>query len=64
VQITADQGQVMETMRETYLQRESGFTPVEKAAILPVTNIFERTVWTINRLGRLLRSGGQTPSAA
>ena len=63
VQITSDQGQVMEKMRETYLQQESGFTPVEKSSILLMTNIFERTVWSINRMGRLLRSVSQHASS-
>jgi len=56
VRMTSDQGQVLQGMRETYLQRESGFTPTEKAAILHVTNVFERAVWIINRIGQLLRS--------
>ena len=64
VSITSDQGQVMETMRETYLQRESGFTPAEKATILTVTNVFERTVWVTHRLGRLSRSARRSSPAA
>jgi membrane-anchored protein YejM (alkaline phosphatase superfamily) len=56
VLMTSDQGQVLEEMRHTYLQRESGFTSVEKASILLVSNIFERAVWITNQVGRLLRT--------
>ena len=57
--LTSDRGQLMEKIRHTYLSSEQDFTPEERSLILFITSLFERSVWTLGRYGRLL---GQTAS--
>jgi DNA-binding ferritin-like protein len=52
--ITQDRGSTMERIRNTYLSGESALDMQSKATLLYVTNLFERTVWMLNRLSRLL----------
>jgi phosphate:Na+ symporter len=56
VSLTSDKGQLMEKIRRSYLSSEIGFNPEERSLILYVTNLFERSVWTLGRYARLLPS--------
>ena len=51
--LTHDRSEMMQKMRGTYLSSEEGLDADERDALLRVTMLFERTVWTINRIGLL-----------
>jgi hypothetical protein len=44
----------MEKIRRSYLSSEAGLSTEERSLILYVTNLFERSVWTLGRYTRLL----------
>jgi phosphate:Na+ symporter len=52
--LTSDKGQLMEKIRRSYLSSEAGLSTEELSLILYVTNLFERSVWTLGRYTRLL----------
>ena len=52
--LTSDKGQLMEKIRRSYLSSEAGLSTEERSLILYVTNLFERSVWTLGRYARLL----------
>ncbi len=52
--LTADKGQLMEKIRGSYLASEASLGTDERSLILYVTNLFERSVWTLGRYARLL----------
>jgi phosphate:Na+ symporter len=52
--LTSDKGQLMEKIRRSYLSSEAGLSTEERSLILYVTNLFERSVWTLGRYTRLL----------
>ncbi len=54
--ITQDRGITMERIRSTYLSGESELDMQSKATLLYITNLFERIVWMLNRLSRLLET--------
>lgn len=56
MQITADRGDLMERVRNTYLASEGGLELQEKSLLLYVTNLFERIVWMLRRIGMLLQA--------
>jgi phosphate:Na+ symporter len=58
--LTADRGQLMEKIRRSYLSSADGLGTEERSLILYVTNLFERSVWTLGRYGKLLEITGQT----
>ncbi len=51
---TDDRGDNMERIRKTYLSSESALDLNAKTTLLYITGLFERTVWMLNRLARLL----------
>lgn len=52
--LTSDRGQLMEKVRRNYLSSEAGLSTEERSLILYITNLFERSVWTLGRYTRLL----------
>lgn len=52
--LTADRGQMMEKIRRSYLSSEKGLSLDDRSLILYLTNLFERTVWSLGRYGSLL----------
>ncbi|MFO7445909.1 MAG: Na/Pi symporter [Ignavibacteriaceae bacterium] len=58
--VTADKGDLMERIRKTYLDRELSLEYEDKAILLFLTNIFERIVWMLNQVSRLLNKNLET----
>jgi phosphate:Na+ symporter len=54
VRITGDRSEVMERFRQEYLRDETGAGATERAVLMQVTSIFERVIWMIQRLARLV----------
>ena len=54
--ITHDRSEMMHKMRQTYLASEGTLNPDERMAFLQVTGLFERVVWTINRIAVLYQN--------
>lgn len=54
IMLTSDRGQLMEKIRRVYLSSEQGLSPEERSLILYITNLFERSVWTLGRYGTYL----------
>jgi len=52
--LTADRGHLMEKIRHTYLSSEKDLSLDERSLILYITNLFERSVWTLGRYGMYL----------
>jgi hypothetical protein len=52
--ITGDRGQVLERIRQEYLRDETGASAVERSVLLQTTSVFERAIWIMQRLARLL----------
>ena len=52
--LTADRGQMMEKIRRSYLSSEKGLSLDDRSLVLYITNLFERTVWSLGRYGSLL----------
>ncbi|MBN2419425.1 MAG: hypothetical protein JXL81_08585, partial [Deltaproteobacteria bacterium] len=52
--LTADRGQMMEKVRRSYLSSEKGLSVDDRSLVLYITNLFERTVWSLGRYGSLL----------
>ena len=54
INITEDRGDLMERIRQSYLADEGSVDARDRAVLLQVTNVFERTIWMTQRLARLL----------
>jgi hypothetical protein len=52
--LTADRGPMMEKIRRSYLSSEKGLSIDDRSLVLYITNLFERTVWSLGRYGSLL----------
>jgi hypothetical protein len=60
VRITEDRGDLMEQIRQSYLAEEGSVDARDRAVLLQVTNLFERTIWMMQRLARLLGRNART----
>jgi hypothetical protein len=60
VDITGDRDDLMEHIRQSYLAEESSVDSHDRAVLLRVTNVFERTIWMMQRLARLLDRNART----
>jgi phosphate:Na+ symporter len=60
VKITEDRGDLMEQIRQNYLAEEGSVDARDRAVLLQVTNLFERTIWMTQRLARLLGRNART----
>jgi hypothetical protein len=47
--LTSDNGKLMESARNSYLQKEQNGSSEAKAALLLLTNYFQRAVWLLHR---------------
>jgi phosphate:Na+ symporter len=56
IRLTADRGDLMERIRNTYLSSETALGRSDKSLLLHITNLFEQIVWLLRRLGTLLKS--------
>ena len=54
ITLTSDRGQLMEKIRRVYLSSEKDLSLEERSLILYITNLFERSVWTLGRYGMYL----------
>jgi len=54
VTITEDRGDLMERVRQNYLEESPNVGTADRAVLLQVTSTFERVVWMAQRLGRLM----------
>ena len=52
--LTSDKGPLMEKVRRSYLSSEKDLSSEERALILYITNLYERSVWMLGRYGRCL----------
>src|SRR5262249_33099883 len=52
--ITEDSGDLMERIRQQFLEGEGSVSSSDRAVLLQVTSVFERIVWMTHRLARLL----------
>lgn len=57
--ITGDRGKMMESIRNEYLNNEQSLRQHEKSELLYITNLFERSVWIMGRLGNMIESGAR-----
>jgi phosphate:Na+ symporter len=55
--MTADKGTVMEKIRKAYFSSEQALEVEERLLILSVSNLFERTMYSIGRFGSYLQQG-------
>jgi phosphate:Na+ symporter len=55
--ITGDRGQVLERIRQEYLRDETSASAIERSVLLQTTSVFERAIWIMQRLARLLGQG-------
>jgi phosphate:Na+ symporter len=53
-QITEDRGAFVERVRQEYFAGEGSSQGADRAVLLQVTSIFERVVWMVQRMSRLL----------
>jgi phosphate:Na+ symporter len=60
VDITGDRGDLMEQIRQSYLAEERSVDSHDRAVLLQVTNVFERIIWMMQRLARLLDRNART----
>jgi phosphate:Na+ symporter len=60
INITEDRGDLMERIRQSYLAEEESVDARDRAVLLQVTNVFERTIWMTQRLARLLDRHART----
>src|SRR5262249_6971805 len=63
VRITEDRGDLMERVRQDYLAEESTVGTADRAVLLQVTSMFERIIWMLQRLARLM-DGPSSESAS
>ena len=49
LRLTSDNGKLMESIRNSYLQKEENVSSEAKAALLLLTNYFQRAVWLLHR---------------
>lgn len=54
ITLTSDKGPLMEKTRRSYLSSEKVLSPEDRALILYVTNLYERSVWALGRYGMYL----------
>lgn len=52
--MTADRGEMMERVRKSYLSAEENLAAEDRALVLYITHLFERTAWSLGRYGQLL----------
>ena len=52
--ITADKGDVIKKIHRTYLSVQSTLELQDKSILLNISNLFERIVWTLHKLGLLM----------
>jgi phosphate:Na+ symporter len=52
--LCSDRGELMEKVRTTYLRGDTELTPQDKALLFSVTTYFERLVWLLGRLAKLI----------
>jgi len=67
VQITGDRGELVERIRREYLTGEIEVTNLERAALLQATTGFERVIWMVQRVARLIEQrepAGRPPLTA
>jgi phosphate:Na+ symporter len=55
-EVTSDRGDLVERMRNDFLSG-SGASSSDRAVLLQVTSVFERIVWMMHRLARLMDTG-------
>jgi phosphate:Na+ symporter len=56
IRITDDRGDLTDRLRQEFLAEQSGISRTDRAVLLQVTSMFERIVWMIQRLARLLQA--------
>jgi len=56
--ITADKGDVIKKIHGTYLSVQSALELQDKSILLNISNLFERIVWTLHKLGLLMYPAG------
>jgi phosphate:Na+ symporter len=49
LQLTSDNGNLMESVRNSYLQKEENISSEAREALLRLTNCFQRAVWLLHR---------------
>lgn len=52
--MTGDRSASMKKMRERYMEAESGMEQAERSILQAVTGQFERAVWSLNRLAKII----------
>ena len=57
--ITADKGDVIKKIHGTYLSAQSTLEFQDKSILLNISSLFERIVWTLNKLGLLMHPAGK-----
>ena len=57
--ITADKGNVIKKIHGTYLSVQSTLELQDKSILLNISNLFERIVWTLHKLGLLMYPAGE-----
>ena len=57
--ITADKGNVIKKIHGTYLSAQSTLELQDKSVLLNISNLFERIVWTLHKLGLLMYPAGE-----
>ena len=58
--LAEDHGDLMEQIRQSYLAEEGSVDARDRAVLLQVTNVFERTIWMTQRLARLIDRNART----
>jgi phosphate:Na+ symporter len=56
IRITDDRGDLTDRLRQDFLAEHSSISRTDRAGLLQVTSMFERVVWIIQRLARLLQA--------
>jgi Na/Pi-cotransporter len=56
--ITADKGDVIKKIHGTYLSAQSALELQDKSILLNISNLFERIIWTLHKLGLLMYPAG------
>ncbi len=62
--ITGDRSDLVERIRQGFLADETDVSAADRAVLLDVTSTFERVVWMVQRLARLVESGRRPSLAA
>jgi len=57
--MTSDRSKMMESIRNSYLKSEERLDQNEKSDLLYMTNLFERSVWIMGQLGKMIENGAQ-----